>query len=102
MVSFRQLTLATYVAAATKKIRIGTGVSVLNFHDPVFMAEETAMLDLLSNGRFDFGIGRGQVVYEYANFKWIMKLGLRGLTKLSILYWAMEYAGFTYQANIIR
>ena len=63
------LPLATYVAGVTKKIRIGTGVSVLNFHDPVFMAEETAMLDLLSNGRLDFGIGRGQVVYEYANFK---------------------------------
>ncbi|GIT45186.1 MAG: hypothetical protein Ct9H300mP11_31220 [Chloroflexota bacterium] len=57
------------MAGRTKKIRIGTGVSVLNFHDPVFMAEETAMLDLLSGGRLNFGIGRGQVVYEYANFK---------------------------------
>ena len=36
------LPLATYVAGQTKKIRIGTGVSVLNFHDPVFMAEETS------------------------------------------------------------
>jgi alkanesulfonate monooxygenase SsuD/methylene tetrahydromethanopterin reductase-like flavin-dependent oxidoreductase (luciferase family) len=60
---------ATYVAARTKKIRIGTGVSVLTFHHPVFMAEETAMLDVLSNGRLDFGVGRGQVVYEYNNFK---------------------------------
>ncbi|MGE3535879.1 MAG: LLM class flavin-dependent oxidoreductase [Candidatus Tectimicrobiota bacterium] len=60
---------ATYVAANTKKIRIGTGVSVLTFHHPVFMAEETAMLDVLSGGRLDFGVGRGQVVYEYNNFK---------------------------------
>jgi alkanesulfonate monooxygenase SsuD/methylene tetrahydromethanopterin reductase-like flavin-dependent oxidoreductase (luciferase family) len=60
---------ATYVAAHTKKIRIGTGVSVLTFHNPIFMAEETAMLDVLSNGRLDFGVGRGQVVYEYNNFK---------------------------------
>jgi alkanesulfonate monooxygenase SsuD/methylene tetrahydromethanopterin reductase-like flavin-dependent oxidoreductase (luciferase family) len=60
---------ATYVAAHTTKIRIGTGVSVLTFHNPIFMAEEAAMLDVLSNGRLDFGVGRGQVVYEYNNFK---------------------------------
>jgi alkanesulfonate monooxygenase SsuD/methylene tetrahydromethanopterin reductase-like flavin-dependent oxidoreductase (luciferase family) len=60
---------ATYVAARTRTIRIGTGVSVLTFHNPIFMAEETAMLDVLSNGRLDFGVGRGQVVYEYNNFK---------------------------------
>jgi alkanesulfonate monooxygenase SsuD/methylene tetrahydromethanopterin reductase-like flavin-dependent oxidoreductase (luciferase family) len=60
---------ATYVAARTKTIRIGTGVSVLTFHNPIFMAEETAMLDVLSNGRLDFGVGRGQVVYEYNNFR---------------------------------
>ena len=60
---------ATYVAASTKTIRIGTGVSVLTFHNPIFMAEETAMLDVLSGGRLDFGVGRGQVVYEYNNFQ---------------------------------
>jgi alkanesulfonate monooxygenase SsuD/methylene tetrahydromethanopterin reductase-like flavin-dependent oxidoreductase (luciferase family) len=42
---------------------------VLTFHHPVFMAEETAMLDVLSHGRLDFGVGRGQVVYEYNNFE---------------------------------
>jgi alkanesulfonate monooxygenase SsuD/methylene tetrahydromethanopterin reductase-like flavin-dependent oxidoreductase (luciferase family) len=63
------LPFATYVAARTTKIRIGTGVSVLTFHHPVFMAEESAMLDVLSHGRLDFGVGRGQVVYEYNNFK---------------------------------
>src|SRR4029450_1378875 len=47
---------ATYVAAHTKPIRIGTGVSVLTFHNPIFMAEETAMLDVLSNGRLHFGV----------------------------------------------
>jgi alkanesulfonate monooxygenase SsuD/methylene tetrahydromethanopterin reductase-like flavin-dependent oxidoreductase (luciferase family) len=42
---------------------------VLTFHHLVFMAEETAMLDVLSHGRLDFGVGRGQIVYEYNNFK---------------------------------
>lgn len=63
------LPFATYVAARTSTIRIGLGVSVLTFHHPVFMAEESAMLDVLSHGRLDFGVGRGQVVYEYNNFK---------------------------------
>lgn len=62
------LSFAHFVAAKTKKIRIGTGVSVLTFQNPIFLAEETAMLDVLSNGRLDFGVGRGQVIYEYRNF----------------------------------
>ena len=62
------LSFAHYVAGKTKTIRIGTGVSVLTFHNPIFVAEQTAMLDVLSGGRLDFGVGRGQVVYEYNNF----------------------------------
>ena len=60
--------ILSHVAAQTKKIRIGGGVSVLPFHNPVFLAEEAAMLDLLSNGRLDFGVGRGSADYEYGNF----------------------------------
>ena len=60
--------LLTHIAARTKKIRIGAGVSVLPFHNPIFLAEESAMLDVLSNGRLDFGVGRGSAHYEYGNF----------------------------------
>lgn len=60
--------LLCHIAARTKTIRIGAGVSVLPFHNPVFMAEESAMLDVLSNGRLDFGVGRGSADYEYGNF----------------------------------
>ena len=62
------LSMAMHIAAKTKTIRIGTVVSVLTFHNPIFLAEETALLDVLSNGRLEFGVGRGQVVYEYNNF----------------------------------
>ena len=60
--------LLGHIAARTRKIRIGAGVSVLPFHNPIFLAEETAMLDVLSNGRLDFGVGRGSADYEYGNF----------------------------------
>ena len=60
--------LLCHIAARTTKIRLGAGVSVLPFHNPIFLAEEAAMLDVLSGGRLDFGVGRGSADYEYGNF----------------------------------
>ena len=60
--------LLSHIAARTSKIRIGAGVSVLPLRDPIGLAEESAMLDVLSNGRLDFGVGRGSADYEYGNF----------------------------------
>src|SRR5918911_239361 len=56
------------VARATKNIRIGTAVTVLPMHNPLLVAEDFAMLDVLSNGRVDLGIGRGSVTAEYREF----------------------------------
>ncbi len=53
-------------AAATKRIRLGSAVVVLPFNDPVRVAEEGAMLDLLSDGRFELGIGRGFQPAEFS------------------------------------
>ena len=49
----------TAAALASKKIRVGTGICLLIERDPIHTARETASLDLLSNGRFIFGIGGG-------------------------------------------
>ena len=46
-------------AKATEKIRLGVAVSLLPYRNPIFVAEEYAMLDVLSRGRLDFGVGRG-------------------------------------------
>ena len=56
------------LAAQTKTIRLGAGVSVLPFHDPIRLAEESAMLDLLSNGRLNLGVGLGSGEFEYGIF----------------------------------
>ena len=53
------LNLLSYLAARTATIRLGTAVVVLPWHNPVLVAEEAATLDLLSNGRLDFGVGKG-------------------------------------------
>ena len=62
------LSLLSYLAAQTKTIRLGTAVVVLPWHNPVLVAEQAATLDLLSNGRFDFGVGKGYRYNEFEGF----------------------------------
>lgn len=57
----------TLAAAATKDIKIATGVSLVIERDPIILAKETATIDLLSKGRFIFGIGAGWLESEMAD-----------------------------------
>ena len=92
--------IATYVAARTKSIRIGTGVSVLPFHNPIFLAEESAMLDVLSDGRLEFGVGRGSTNYEYGNFKIDFdSRDARFQEALDIILGLWTTPGFTYRGE---
>jgi len=56
------------MAARTTTLRLGTAVLVLPWHNPVLLAEQAATLDLLSQGRLDFGIGMGYRYREFAGF----------------------------------
>ena len=58
--------MAAAIAQRTRFIRIGMAVSILPFNNPVRVAEEYAMVDVLSHGRLDFGVGRGYQPHEYA------------------------------------
>jgi len=49
----------TAAAAATRRLRIGTGICLVIQRDPIVLAKEVATLDLLSDGRFEFGVGAG-------------------------------------------
>src|SRR5262244_4468096 len=62
------LNLLTWLGARTRTLRLGTAVIVLPWHHPVLLAEQVATLDLLSNGRLDFGIGKGYRPPEFAGF----------------------------------
>jgi len=59
------LELASYLAARTERIRIGTAVTVLPLVHPLRIAEEAATVDQLSQGRFDLGIGRSGAASTY-------------------------------------
>jgi alkanesulfonate monooxygenase SsuD/methylene tetrahydromethanopterin reductase-like flavin-dependent oxidoreductase (luciferase family) len=47
------------IAALTKRIRLGQAANILTWHHPVRIAEQAAMLDVISGGRVEFGMGRG-------------------------------------------
>lgn len=55
-------------ARATKTIRLGSGVSLLPMNHGIRVAEDFAMLDQLSGGRLDFGVGRGYLPHEFQGF----------------------------------
>ena len=60
------LMLQTCVATRTSSLRLGTGVMVLPWHNPVLLAEQAATLDVISGGRVDLGVGKG---YRHSEFR---------------------------------
>jgi len=67
-------------AARTRRIRLGTLVNVLPLYDPVRLVEEICMLDHLSQGRLELGVGRGGSPTELLNF------GVNGVDEARALY----------------
>lgn len=60
--------LGTLAAARTKRLRIGTAVSLAALYHPLRLAEEVALLDVLSGGRVNWGAGRGFAPSEFDAF----------------------------------
>jgi alkanesulfonate monooxygenase SsuD/methylene tetrahydromethanopterin reductase-like flavin-dependent oxidoreductase (luciferase family) len=60
--------MGTHIAARTERLRIGTAVSLAPFYHPLRLAEEVALLDVLSGGRVNWGAGRGFDATEHKNF----------------------------------
>jgi probable F420-dependent oxidoreductase len=49
----------TAAASATHRLRVGTGICLVNQRDPIITAKEVASVDTISGGRFEFGVGAG-------------------------------------------
>ena len=99
----RPAQLATYLAAKTTRLRVGTAVIVVPLHHPLVIAEEIATLDLLSGGRADIGLGRGYQHYEFE------RLGLeldtsraRWEESVDVILKAFEGKPFTYDGKIFQ
>src|SRR5499426_3635653 len=62
------LQVASSIATRTRRLRVGTAVTVLPLNHPLRIAEEVATLDHISEGRLEFGIGRSGVVRTYDTY----------------------------------
>jgi alkanesulfonate monooxygenase SsuD/methylene tetrahydromethanopterin reductase-like flavin-dependent oxidoreductase (luciferase family) len=59
----------TALARETTRLRLGTAISLLPFENPLRKAEDFAMLDILSGGRLNFGVGRGIIPKHFEGFR---------------------------------
>lgn len=63
---YHPLATLSYLAATTKRVRLGTSVLVLPYHNPVELAKYAATLDHMSGGRVTLGVGVGAMTEEFA------------------------------------
>ena len=61
---YEPLTVLSHVAARTERVRLGTSVLVLPYHNPIRLAKTAATLDVLSGGRLIMGVGVGSIEKE--------------------------------------
>ncbi len=91
------------VAQRTNKIRIGTAVTLLPYHNPLRIAEDYATLDCLSQGRLEFGIGHGFVKWESLTFGIpLEELRERFQENLAIILKAWREPIFGHQGRFYR
>lgn len=85
------------LANHTKNVRLGTGTVVAPFWNPIGLAGESAMADVITNGRIDIGIARGAYVYEYERMRpgmdaWEAGLRMREIIPAVKKLWQGDYA----------
>ncbi|MSR13862.1 MAG: LLM class flavin-dependent oxidoreductase [Gammaproteobacteria bacterium] len=90
------LPIAAAVAARTHRIRIGTSVLLLPLHHAVRVAEDAATIDILSNGRFDLGVGVGYRPQEFSG------LGLRSQHRAGLMDEGLEIVRALWRGETVK
>ncbi len=95
--------LLSYYAGRTRRIMLGTAVIVLPWHDPIRVAEEIALLDVLCGGRCLFGFGRGAASVEYEGFRIPMEEARpRFVETAQIIMHALTHEVFEWQGEYFQ
>jgi alkanesulfonate monooxygenase SsuD/methylene tetrahydromethanopterin reductase-like flavin-dependent oxidoreductase (luciferase family) len=93
-------TMAAALAQVTERLRIGLAVAVLPLAHPLRLAEELALVDVLSGGRLDVGVGRGYQPQEFAHFGVpFEEASARFAEVLDVMRLAWTQEGFSYQGR---
>ena len=93
----------SYMAGHTQRVKLGSMVLVLPWHDPMRVAEEVSMLDNLSDGRVILGIGRGLARVEYEGFRQDMSQSrARFIESAECVLSGLEQGYCEYEGEFIR
>src|SRR5262245_56302419 len=97
------LMLLAAAAQRTRRIRLGTAVTLLPLHNPVKIAEQAATADLLSDGRLEFGVGRGTAPLHYGGYGIPQEESrARFEEALDFILTAWAHATFSYEGKYFR
>ncbi len=97
------LQLLSYYAGRTRRVTLGTCVIVLPWHDPIRVAEQIALLDIISGGRTLMGFGRGAASVEYEGFRIPMSEARpRFVESAQLIIKALENETFEWQGEFYR
>lgn len=97
------LQLLSYYAGRTHRIQLGTAVIVIPWHDPIRIAEQIALLDVMCGGRCLFGFGRGAARVEYEGFRIPMdEARPRFKEGLEVIQAALSNPSFEYDGQFFK
>lgn len=102
------LMMSTDIAARTSKIRIGLGAAIIGFWHPIRLAEDLALLDHLTGGRLEIGVGRGNYGLEAYNLNPMAdpgnpQMNLKVfLESLAVIRTALSEERFSYKGEIYQ
>ena len=97
------LTMIAHCAAVTKKIRLGTGIVVAPLYTPARLIADVAMVDQLSDGRLNLGIGSGYQHFEFERFGVTLESSKqRTLEMLDMLELGLREPKFAYDGQFYK
>jgi alkanesulfonate monooxygenase SsuD/methylene tetrahydromethanopterin reductase-like flavin-dependent oxidoreductase (luciferase family) len=97
------LTMIAHCAAVTRKIRLGTGIVVAPLYTPARLIADVAMVDQLSNGRLNLGIGSGYQHFEFERFGVSLETAKgRTFEMLDMLEMGLKQPKFSYDGEFYQ